>query len=390
MTATFCAPAQQAGLAAQLLSDVDCRAFGLIERGYAALSVQGGPVSLAVNGLLISAVAFFGYRMLLGRGLLLPDALALAVKIGVVLLLASSWAGWQSAAYDAFARAPIRIAGGLLEGIGARDPIRQLQDMLDSLEAASLGYRTRAGIASPLVGGPAASAMTLNISSLILIQSIVGVIVVARIMLAILLAIAPVMGGFILFDATRGMVSGWLAAMATAAFVPLFVLVLSAIEFAVLAPLIARNLAEQAQGRFEAESVTPIGVISLIFAFAMLAAIFAGARIAGGIRIAGARIALRPALPAAELAIANTTVRADPSMPVITAANALQRSVRRENSGMPSATGALTFTPPSAQAPQSPARGERFPAAGNGYAPNRGWAPPRTPRRSRAATKRDG
>ena len=32
--------------AARLLADTDCQAFGLIERGYAALAQPGGPVSL--------------------------------------------------------------------------------------------------------------------------------------------------------------------------------------------------------------------------------------------------------------------------------------------------------------------------------------------------------
>ena len=121
------------------------------------------------------------------------DAVGLAVKIGVVLVIATSWASWQALAYDLFAHAPTRIASEVLTSVSARDPIEQLQSALDGLESASLGYRMRAGIASPLIGGPAASAMTLNVSSLILAQSVVGTLVVARVILSILLAIAPVM-----------------------------------------------------------------------------------------------------------------------------------------------------------------------------------------------------
>lgn len=390
MTSSFCNSGQAGGLAVQLLADVDCRAFGLVERGYATLAAQDGPVSLAVNGLLVSAVALYGYRLLLGRGLHLSEAVSLAVKIGIVLVLASAWASWQPLAYDALARAPVRIAGDLLASIGARDPIRQLQDTLDALEAASLGYRTRAGIASPLVGGPAASAMTLNLSSLLLAQSIVGVILVARIMLAILLAIAPVMGGFVLFDATRGMVSGWLAAMVTAALVPLFVLVLAAVEFSILAPMIARNIAEQAQGQFEPDSVTPIGLISIIFVIAMLAAIFAAARIAGGIRIAGAHIAARPPMTLAESTVAGMAIRPDQSRHAASAATALERSVRREASAIANTPQASRIGQPLAGAPASRARFEPATASGSQFSGQRGWTPPRTPRRSRAATKRDG
>ncbi len=76
---SFCAPSSADRFAARLLADADCQAFGLVERGYAALAEPGGTVSLALTGLLVIAVAFFGYRLLLGRGLLLSDAVGLTV-----------------------------------------------------------------------------------------------------------------------------------------------------------------------------------------------------------------------------------------------------------------------------------------------------------------------
>lgn len=285
MNPEACAPPAVPGLAARLLADTDCQAFGLVERGYAALAQPGSPISALLTGLLVLAVAVFGYRLLLGRGLHLSDAIGLTVKIGVVLVIATSWASWQTLAYDSLARAPTRIAGELLNGINARDPLVSLQSALNGLEAAGVGYRTRAGIASPLVGGPAAAAMTLNISALLLTLAIVGVLVVARVVLALLLAIAPVMAGFILFDGTRGMAEGWLGAMVAAALAPLFVLTLAAVELAIMVPLITRLLAEQTAGRFDTASVTPIGLVALVFAIAMLVAVRAGGRIARGIRL---------------------------------------------------------------------------------------------------------
>jgi len=382
---SFCTLPANAGLAGQLLTDADCYAFGLVERGYDALAAPGGPVAAGLNGLLVLAVAFFGYRLLLGRGLLLSDAVGLAVKIGVVLVIATSWASWQALAYDLFAHAPMRVASEVLTSVSARDPIAQLQSALDGLESASLGYRMRAGIASPLIGGPAASAMTLNVSSLILAQSVVGTLVVARVILSILLAIAPVMAGFILFDATRGVAGGWLIAMATAALAPLFVLTTAAIEFAILLPLIARNLAEQAQGRFEPASVTPIGLVVLVFAAAMAASVYASARIAGGIRLPGGQDRSgrqEPASPSPGQVTAMRVERADAPR---TVAMALERSARREQPGgaapqFASARLPLAAAPAWATAADRPSRSVR-----SANAP----LVSRTPRQSRAATKRD-
>ena len=118
MMQTFCAPSATDKFAARLLADTDCQAFGMVERGYAALSQPGGTVSTALTGLMVIAVAFFGYRLLLGRGIALRDALDLTVKIGVVLLIATSWGAWSAFAYQGIAQAPTQIAGEMLTGIG--------------------------------------------------------------------------------------------------------------------------------------------------------------------------------------------------------------------------------------------------------------------------------
>ena len=286
----FCGEATTADrFASRLLADTDCQAFGLIERGYAALAQPGGTVSTALTGLLVIAVAFFGYRLLLGRGLALHDAVGLTIKIGIVLMIAGSWESWQALAYQGLARAPGQIASEMLVGIGAPPPLESLQRALDDLTSASVGYRSRAGIASPLVGGPAAAGAVLNLSAVILTLSIVGLLVATKVVLAVLLAIAPAMAGLILFNGTRGMAQGWLGAMAAAALAPLFVLIVAAIEFAILAPMMARLLAEQAAGTFENTSVMPIGLVVVVFAIALVLAVRAGARIGYGIRLARTR-----------------------------------------------------------------------------------------------------
>ena len=392
MSPDFCAAPEGPGLAARLLADTDCQSFGLVDRGYAALSQPGGPVAATLTGLLVLAVAFFGYRLILGRGLLLVDAVSLALKIGVVLLLATSWEAWQAVAYDTFARAPVRVAGEMLTGLNAMDPIAGLQVALDGLEDASVGYRTRAGIASPLVGGPAAAAMTLNLSGYFLTLSILGLLVVARILLALLLAITPVMAGFILFDATRGMASRWLAAMAAAAFVPMFVLVLAAVELSILNPMITRLLAEQAAERFENEAVTPIGLVAVIFALSMLAAVWAGSKIASGIRLPGAAKAAPAQEPNMKESIMSPPIPAEQQSSAVHIAQMLERAARREAGPTPAMAGAASFMQIS-NATSNGSRARRDASAqieGIFAAPSsRRAALPRAQRRTRTTARRD-
>ena len=392
MRPDFCAAPEGPGLAARLLADTDCQSFGLVERGYAALSQPGGPVAATLTGLLVLAVAFFGYRLILGRGLLLVDAVGLALKIGVVLVLATSWETWQAVAYDTFARAPVRLAGEMLTGLNAMDPIAGLQAALDGLEDASVGYRTRAGIASPLVGGPAAAAMTLNLSGYFLTLSILGLLVVARILLALLLAITPVMAGLILFDATRGMASRWLAAMAAAAFVPMFVLVLAAVEFSILNPMITRLLAEQAAERFENEAVTPIGLVTVIFALSMLGAVWAGSKIASGIRLPGVAKYAPAQEPILKEIIMSPQILAEQQSSAVHIAQMLERAARREAGPTPAIAGAASFMQLS-NATSSGSRARRDASSqieGIFTAPSsRRAALPRAQRRTRTTARRD-
>ncbi|MEO7240536.1 MAG: type IV secretion system protein [Sphingomicrobium sp.] len=388
-----CTAAATERFAAQLLADTDCQAFGLVERGYAALAQPGGTMSTALTGLLIIAVAFFGYRLLLGRGLILADAVGLTVKIGIVLLIATSWESWSTLAYNGLAKAPTEIAGEMLVGIGAAPPLDSLQLALDNLTAATVGYRTRAGIASPLVGGPAAAAAVLNLSAVVLTLATVGILVAARIVLAILLAIAPAMAGLLLFNGTRGMAQGWLGGVAAAALAPMFVLLVAAVEFAILGPMIARLLAEQAAGTFENTAVMPIGLVVVVFVFALIFALRSGARIAYGVRLGMSKSAASAATTAGadSAAVAERTVQVGAPTTSPRVAQALELIARRD---APPASGRARFA--SVRASGSSATGLRAgssaPSGTTIFTPMQARRSPlrHAPRRTRAAARRDG
>lgn len=285
MNAAACNSARAPGLVTNLLADTDCQAFGLVERGYAALSAPGSATSTTLTAMMVIAVAFFGYQLMLGRGIVLADLTALAIRLGVVLLMAASWGAMQGAAYDMLARAPTRIAENLVSAIDAPAPLAGIQEALDKIEQASVGWRQRAGIASPLVGGPPTTAMALNTAAFLLTITTLGLLVVSRVVLALLLAITPVIAGFFLFDATRGLVEGWLRALIAAALVPLGVLTLAAVELAIVTPLLDRILAQQASGQFLGDSVTPLGLVTIVFSIAMVAALAALRSISRGVRL---------------------------------------------------------------------------------------------------------
>lgn len=380
--------------ASRLLADTDCQAMGMVDRGYAVLAQPGGTVSVALTGLMVIAVAFFGYRLLLGRGVMLSEAVGLTIKLGIVLMLATSWASWQALAYDGVARAPTEIASELLVGIGLPPPIESLENALDNLTSATVGYRSRAGIASPLVGGPAAAGAVLNISAILLTLSTVGILIAARVVLAILLAIAPAMAGFILFDGTRGLALGWLSAIAAMAIAPAFAILVAAVEFAILDPLIVRLLAEQAAGSFENAAVMPIGLVTIVFVIALVFALRAASQISRGLLQSwrGTHTANVTTIvdrsPTERLSVTTTSLAAPPPR----VARALEAMSRRD--GAPRAAGAAARNVTNVRASNRARDGAASPTSAGGSATilpfNRRSPQMRSvTRRSRASARRD-
>ncbi|WP_309612370.1 type IV secretion system protein [Sphingomonas sp.] len=395
MNPDLCAAATTPGLVADLLANTDCQASSLVERGYTALSTPGAATAAVLTSLMVIAVALYGYRLLLGKGLALSDVTGLAIRLGVVLLLAASWSSFQALAYDAFARAPSRIASELVVAIDAPAPLDGVQSALDRIEKGNVGWRTRAGIASPMVGGAPTAAMALNVSSFLLTLSTVGLLVVSRILLALLLAITPVMAGFLLFDATRGLLEGWLRALTGAALVPLFVLILCAIELAILSPLLDRMLADQASGQFELDTVTPVALVVIVFSIAIVASARAATMIARGIRLPRKGFASNPSVAApispsspVERPLLLTGPRAA-STPV---ARALESAARRDAEESTHRTVAAAMRGSREVSSSTATTGNVGSASRSSESVGRPYLPPprtRLPRASRAAARRD-
>lgn len=395
MNSDLCGPLPTTGLVATLLANTDCQASSLVERGYAALSSPEAATAAMLTSLMVIAIALYGYRLLLGRGLELTEVVQLAIRLGVVMLLAASWSSFQALAYDAVAREPSRIASQLIVAIDAPVPLDGVQTALDQLEQGNLGWRTRAGIASPLVGGAPTAAMALNVSSFLLTLSTLGLLVISRIFLALLVAITPVVAGFLLFDSTRGLVEGWLRAIATAAIIPLFVLILCAIELSILKPLLNQMLSQQARGQFEASDVTPVALVVMVFSLAIVASVRAAATIARGLRLArradGAGVRAGVLIPVPFAPERPTLVAGAPSagLPIV---RALEAAARRDGRGDMSRTiaaamrGQRDATPaPLAAGRRASADAPSSPIYGSYLIPPRA----RLSRASRAAARRD-
>lgn len=275
-----------------LIGSVDCRVHDLAQTGYGVLASPGSPVGLLLTGLLTLYVVFIGYRLLLGRGgLRVGDATLSVIKIGVVVALATNWSLFQTLVYDLLTKAPAEVGGMLLGNLQGQpaNPFAMLQEAFDGLQKSAALMASRAGPGAAAVQtGPGFGAFALNTGALTMILSTLGVLLASKVVLAILLALAPLIAGLALFEATRGLVEGWLKAMIALALVPMVAVLTLSLELAMLAPSLKALAEARAAQQFAAFDIGPavtVLVLSLVFALVMVLAVIALGVIAAGLRL---------------------------------------------------------------------------------------------------------
>lgn len=229
---------------APALRAVDCLASESTSSAFARLfgdSSGGGTLLPALTVLLTLYIAFFALSLLTGRSRIGISALTpRMMTLGLVLTFATSWVAYQSVVWNLAVGAPDQIAGVLT---GSSGPATQLfADRIDILFAAVAEASEGAGSAP---AGAAAQAGTFTpanlvwLAALLLMLGTVGVLVTARIALAVLLAIGPVFVVMVLFNGTRGLFAGWLRGVVMTSAAPLFAVVGGGFMLELAVPVVA-------------------------------------------------------------------------------------------------------------------------------------------------------
>lgn len=280
-----CATLVDAGVIRGVLATVDCQTRAYAQGGYEALT-QGSPVfQAALTALLTIYVALVGYRMLFAQGSArLSDAPGIALGIGAILALATSWSTFQALVFDVAERAPVEIAAiasapwqdGSRSTLAA-SPIEGLETTYHELSMTAATYGKVAGVdAKPYASPQAAAAEAVSLASGVLFFSSVGVISAATLAIGILTAVGPVFIALALLPATRGIFVGWVRALLAAALTPLVGWLLLVLMLAVIEPWLT-TLAEQRAAQ-QLNPQTAISTAALIFVFgAAQAALVLGA-----------------------------------------------------------------------------------------------------------------
>jgi type IV secretion system protein VirB6 len=408
-------PSPDDPLVQSLIGSTDCHVQELVRSGYGALFASGGVYGSLLTALMTAYVALIGYRLLLGRGgLAIGEVAMTAVKIGVVLSLATQWGTYQTVVYRALFDGPAQIGDVVLHDLAAKgvldrgDVFDGLQRAYDDLTAfspaAPPGQPTAAAptppaaLAAPSASLPAGQnaggflgkagfdSILLLVSAIALLLSTLGVLLVSKLVLGFLLALGPIFVALLLFDSTRGVFFGWLRASLGFAFAPLSTSVLLGVGLSLLQPSLDALEDMKATGAYTPGVAYSVLVLVLVLAGVSLGLLIAAGLVAGGLKPARARqasAASAPPAPAPAQAEAAVLTRGARTAHAAEAqARRDQRLFGAEPNGSPSNAGERRFSLSVLAGSRSAAEPIAV-ASRLGQAPRRN-AQPRTPSRAAA------
>lgn len=258
------------------LQHIDCQAQVIGSYGYGALSEPGSMVSLALTGLLTLFVAIHGLRMTLGHAMVGRDLAGDFVRVAIVLTLATSWPAWRVIGYDLVIDGPQEIANVIghaanLPGSNG-DLSSRLQRIDDAIAALNQRGAGRPGVAN-------GDWFQLGFARVAFLIGTLGPLALLRLSAGILLAIAPLIAGLMLFGATRSIFVGWAKGLATTF---LAMMALSLVLFAELAltePWLRDVIRQRLANEQTLEAPIEILIVTLSFALISFGMIAFAARI---------------------------------------------------------------------------------------------------------------
>ncbi len=252
------------------LTAVDCIAGSVSEQAFNRLFGAEGKLAFALTLLLGLYVAFFGISLMLGRSnlsvrVLIPKMMTL----GLVLTFATSFVAFSTIFYNIFIGGPDQIAG-ILTGTSGESATAVFAQKLDVVFQA---VQQATGDTKDIDAFSPPGIMWMG--AMLLLLGTVGLLVTARIALALLLALGPIFVVLALFEGTRGLFTGWLKGLTMMALAPLFAVLGGSIMLELAVPVLAALVA--VPGQIDQQAAMAFFLVGFVHAALMLMALVVSA-----------------------------------------------------------------------------------------------------------------
>lgn len=261
------------------LTAVDCIASEVSEQAFNRLFGSDGQLGLVLMTVLTLYVAFFGISLLLGRSnLSVRGMIPKMVTIGLVLTFATSFAAFSTVFYNLFVATPDYLAGVLTDSDGSATVTfaTKLDIVFLAVQEVSTGQVDISAFSPPGM---------MWIGAMLLLIGTVGLLVTARIGLALLLAVGPIFVVLALFNGTRGLFVGWLKGLVMLSLAPLFAVVGGSIMLEMAVPILAALVA--VPGQIDQQAAMAFFLVGFVHCMLMVMVLYVGSKMVSGWEVFG-------------------------------------------------------------------------------------------------------
>jgi type IV secretion system protein VirB6 len=283
MSAACEAAAQELGNGvAAALRAVDCVAGETTAAAFGRLFAPGGALLTVLTILLTLYVAFFAINLLLGRASLGVRSLTpRMMTLGLVLTFVTSWVAYSTVVWNLAIGGPDWIASILT---GSRESATQvfaqkIDVVFQALQQASPGQAEGKDFGAFSPEG------MMWLGAMLFMLGTVGVLVTARIALAVLVAVGPIFVVLALFSGTRGLFTGWLKGLVLLALVPLFAVLGGSVMLELAVPVLAALV--QTPGHVDPQPAMAFFMIGAVHVALMILVLKVSGTMVSGWRVFG-------------------------------------------------------------------------------------------------------
>lgn len=279
MSLAACAPISSgSGFLKSSLAYLDCAGREVGSSGYVALTPPGSAISQLILAAITLFIAWHGIRMMFGRTPDTSDAVIAVAKIGLVLMLVTSWPAVRTLfAAPAFNGSAELVAETHIRGpLPLEDRLQRVDDGIVALTKWGTGKldiragRTAAGqpAASEFAGVALTDNLALGLGRLAFLVSALMSIGLLKLLTGVMISALPLFASLLLFDVTRSLFLGWVRfifAMLVAGFaLPLILTV----ELSLIEPWLVRAIAERSA--FYATPAAPTELVAMTVSFLLI------------------------------------------------------------------------------------------------------------------------
>lgn len=265
---------------ASALRAVDCIAGETTAQAFGRLFAPGGALVSSLTILLTLFVAWFGISLLLGRANLSVRSLTpRMMTIGVILTLVTSWVAYSTLVWNLAVGGPDWIAGVITGAQGSATQVfaQKIDVVFAAIQQAGQGGKPDFSAFSP--------EGIMWLGAMLFLLGTVGVLVTARIALAVLVAIGPVFVVMALFSGTRGLFTGWLKGVVMLAVTPLFAVLAGSIMLELAVPVLAALVATP--GQIDAQAAMAFFLVGAVHVALMVMVLKVAGTMVSGWRVFG-------------------------------------------------------------------------------------------------------